>query len=565
MPQQWRFAISSCPVCHPVSVYLRQSRHASFAPAGLGWLTVAGAKSDLPRERRLPGSARRLEDKFVEISDLWWRLGRAMGEDPTADISHAATCGVFGSDFGLMLAWSRMVEDLAAANTDCLVLCDDPWLFRHLAAIPGVHAGPAPPLARVEWRLRLRGVAARVRLAVRLFWSAVRLRPMRCTYRPGAAVVLVYGHPNSTASGHDAYFGALMTKMPAVQRVLHTDCPAWRARQLSADGRTVSLHAWGDPIFALGLIAETWAPRHELRRSPHGWLVRRAAARENSGGGPAMNRWQIHCQGRWLAAVKPRIVAWPWENHAWERALCRQARIVGSQTVGYQHTVIGPHQINYATFSNSDGLGSIPDTVVANGPAYRDEMRAWGIPPARLIVGGAFRFPAAFRNLFDPKGPVFVPLSAIPVIAARQLDAARDIAASGRRVLVKEHPMYPFAFAESDMLRRTNVPLTHQNGLSAVVYATGTSGLEAILAGIPTLRLLCEDRVSIDVLPAALTAVSAECGDLRAALAAVRPPRPVVQTDILAPVDWSLWRSLLDNDPSTKGQDPRKTAERPHA
>jgi hypothetical protein len=267
-----------------------------------------------------------------------------------------------------------------------------------------------------------------------------------------------------------------------------------------------------------------------------------------------MNRWQIHCQDRWLAASKPCVVAWPWENHSWERAFCRQARAVGTRTIGYQHTVIGPHQINYAIFSNPDSLGSIPDTIVADGPAYRNEMQAWGIPPARLIVGGAFRFPPAVGNLFDPAGPVFIPLSAIPAIAARQLDAARIIAASGRRVLVKEHPMYPFAFAESDLLRRTYVPLTRQDGLSAVVYSTGTSGLESILAGIPTLRLLCEDCLSIDVLPTTLAAAPVELENLLNALAAAQPPTSVDQTEIMAAVNWSLWRSLMDHDPSTKGR-----------
>lgn len=543
-----------------MTVYLRQSRHVSSAPSSLTWLTVAGAPCTLPRDQRLPRLAQRLENKFVEIRDLWWQLGRALGEDPSAEISHTAACGAFGSDFGLMLAWGRMIENLAAAKTDCLVLCDDPWLFRHLAEIPGVNAGHAPALAGIKWTLRLRGIAARGRLAIRLFWASIRTRPLRRAYRTSEAAILVYGHPDSTAEGYDVYFGALMAEIPSVQRVLHTDCSATRARELIADGRTASLHAWGDPCFALGLVAETWAPRRELREGPYGWLIRRAAARENGGGGPAMNRWQIHCQVRWLAATKPRAVAWPWENHAWERALCRQARAVGVQTIGYQHTVIGPHQINYAIYSNPDGLGSIPDTIVANGPAYRDEMLAWGIPTARLSIGGAFRFDPAARNLFDPAGPVFIPLSAIPAIASLQLEAARLIAASGRCVLVKEHPMYPFAFAETNMVQRTNVPLMHHSGLSAVVYATGASGLESILAGVPTLRLLSEDRLSIDILPAALAAVPVELEGLLAALAEARPPRPITRTDILAPIDWPLWRALMGNGTSTNGHDLRKTA-----
>jgi hypothetical protein len=543
-----------------VTVYLRQSRHAGSAPAGLSWFAVAGAPGALSRATRVSGLARLLEEKFAEIRPLWWRLGRAMGGDASAEVSHAAACGAFGSDFGLMLAWSRLVEDRAAARNDCLVLCDDPWLFRHLTGIAGVDAGPAPALAGTEWKLRLRGIAARARLAVRLVIAHARTRTLRRAHGPGDTAILVYGHPDSTAAGFDVYFGRLMAEIPHVRRMLHTDCPAPRARELAADGRTASLHAWGDPLFAFGLIAAAWTPRRELREGPYGWLIRRAAARENGGGGPAMNRWQIHCQARWLAAGKPCAVAWPWENHAWERALCRRARAAGVQTVGYQHTVIGPHQINYAIYSNPDGPDSIPDKIVADGPAYRDETLNWGIPAERLVIGGAFRFDLAPRDLFDPNGPVFIPLSAIPAIASLQLEAARVIASSGRPVLVKEHPMYPFAFDESNTLRRTEVPLTRQGGLSAVVYATGTSGLESLLAGVPTLRLLSEDRLSIDVLPAALAAVPVELDGLLAALAHARPPEPIARADILAPVDWTLWRALLGNDGRTNNRVLRKIA-----
>ncbi len=88
----------------------------------------------------------------------------------------------------------------------------------------------------------------------------------------------------------------------------------------------------------------------------------------------------------------PGRVAWPWENFAWERGLCRAARKRGVATIGSQHTVVGPHQINYSTQANADGLASIPDLVVANGPAYKAELSAWGVPEDRLLIGGAFRF-----------------------------------------------------------------------------------------------------------------------------------------------------------------------------
>lgn len=543
-----------------MTVHLRQSRDTSSLPDRLPWLAVTGTPSAQPRETRLPKLARRLEASFVASRQTWWDIGRLMGEDPSAVVSHTAACGTFGSDFGLMLAWSHLVQELVVEQTDCLVLCDDPWLFRHLAQLPGVSAGPAPALGHAWLKLKLRGFISRGRLVLRLIAAWFLTRRLRPAHRPGDTTILVYGHPNSDSRGHDAYFGSLMREHPALKRLLHCDCPPGLARRLAEDGRTASLHAWGSLFFACGLLGAKWTPRRALLEGPLGWLIRRAAAQENGGGGPAMNRWQIHCQGRWLAAAAPRAVLWPWENHAWERALCRQARAAGVKSLGYQHTVIGPHQINYAIHSNPDGLLSIPDTVIADGPAYRDEMAAWGVPEDRLLIGGALRFELPVRQIYDPAGPVFFPLSAVREIAALQLEAARQIAGTGRQVLLKQHPMYPFAFTETQGLRRTETTLVRQKALSAVVYATGTSGLEALLAGLPAFRLLAEDRLSIDVLPTSLTSTPVELGELAAALAHARPPSPTAWTDVLTPADWNLWRALLAGAKHTPTDNMRMTA-----
>ncbi|HEB79970.1 MAG TPA: hypothetical protein ENI79_05805, partial [Rhodospirillales bacterium] len=438
--------------------------------------------ASLERAKKLPKLEIRLEEAFKDCRELWWRLGREMGAAPTAQFAQTPTAAAFGSDFGLMLAWSRLAEEMAAGEDVCLAVCSDPWLFRHLAGLPGVKAGRSPRLWTRALLLRLRGLLARGKTALKAALASWRLKSLKKAHAQGGYVLLVYGHPRSDAKGYDDYFGSLMKDMPRLKRLLHTDCAAARALELSADGRTASLHAWGNPFFALSLPFTAWRPGRVHTHGSHAWLVRRAAARENGGGGPAMNRWQHHCQKRWLARVRPSRVAWPWENHGWERAFCRAARKQGVPTLGYQHTVIGPFQINYSTAANWDGLDSIPDLVVSNGPAYLDELEAWGVPLKRLVIGGALRFKPFEKSLYDGQGPVFVPLSAIPQAAKAQVKAARALAATGRKTLVKEHPMYPLDFEEIPNLTRTKTPLQEQSGLSAVLYSTGTSGLEALLA-----------------------------------------------------------------------------------
>ncbi|MCH8132285.1 MAG: hypothetical protein IIA30_07020, partial [Myxococcales bacterium] len=169
--------------------------------------------------------------------------------------------------------------------------------------------------------------------------------------------------------------------------------------------------------------------------------------------------------------------------------------------------------------------------------------------PWEVVIGGAFRFPRFGGELYDPDGPVFVPLSAIPQAARAQLDVARAVAGKGRRVLVKQHPMYPLAFDEGESLVRAERPLAEQRGLSAVLYTTGTSGLEAVLMGIPAYRLMLDDRIAIDVLPETISscAVTPDTA-VKAVLDRQSPPAPVVWDDILSEPDFGLWKSLLFGD-----------------
>ena len=520
-----------------MSVFLHGSADLPEAGTYGHWLAVTGTAVSLDVARKLPDLGRRLEREFDGIREDWWRLGRELAAEPTGDLAHAPTCAAYGSDFGLMLAWGRLAERLAAESEATLVVCDDPWLFRHIAAMSGVKAGRAPRLCPVLLRLRVRGYLSRMRVAMRAAMATVLPRTR------GKSALLVYGHPRSTADGHDAYFGGLMTEQPALVRLLHTDCPVGRARQLAGDGRTASLHAWGNPWFALTLPFVRWRP------SSGDWLVRRAAEIEGGGGAHAMTRWQRHCQERWLADTKPACIAWPWENHPWERSFVRAARRAGVRTVGYQHTDVGPHQFNMATASNPDGLHSIPDRLLLNGAAYREQLLRWGIPEDRLVIGGAFRIARFGKGHFDPAGPVFVALSAIAAVSTQMMRAVRAATGAGRVFLVKDHPMYPFALEETDDVRRTGKTIPESPGISAVFFGTGTSGIEGVLAGVPTFRLLPDDRVGIDTMPEGLTAVSVTADGLGAALDANPEPPDVTWDDLFSDVDPAVWREELRLSP----------------
>lgn len=533
-------------------VALRYSPDSSPWPTHQFWFAAGPIANPPNSKQRLPNLARRLESAFDAIRDEWWALGRAMAAEPGGDLSHAASCATSPSDFGTMLAWSRLVAEVAAEAPTVVVLCDDPWLFRHLTRLDGVEAGYSPPLWPAEVGLRMRGIAARLKVAVTMAFTSLRLRHQRRNHVAGRSCLLVYGHPRSDADGHDAYFGPLLKDMPALGRLLHTDCSTDRAAALGADGRSAALHAWGNPLFALTLFAVRWRPGRGALQGPNDWLVHRAAALEGSGGAHAMTRWQMHCQHRWLAKVRPSAVVWPWENHPWERDFVRAARVQGARTAGYLHTVVGPHMYNQSPHPNPDGLESIPDLILCNGPGYKADLERLGMPADRLEIGGAFRFQAPLPAASDPEGPIFAALSSNLAAARQMLDAVRAVARHRRQFVVKAHPMYPIDIPENESVRVTDRPLDEQQGLSGVLYCASVVGLEAALAGLPTIRFLTDGGVAMNVLPAAVDLPTADAASLDDAIANLSPPPAIEWGSIFADVDMDRWRRFLagGSDPS---------------
>ncbi|MAI49168.1 MAG: hypothetical protein CMM16_01210 [Rhodospirillaceae bacterium] len=534
-----------------MTILLRQPSNLPPSDRYDQWLAIGGIDPsvlDLPATRMMPNAAGALEHAFEDCRELWWSIGRVLAGQPTAEISHAAACASFGSDFGLMLAWDHLVRSASADRTVTLAVCDDPHLFRHLSEIPGVDAGRRPGV-RVRCLLSgARGLVARVSVGLRVAWAALACRNDRAVCTPGAPALIVYGHPGSRADGYDIYFGDLLARFPDVWRVLHTDCGLKSARELTGGERTVSLHAWGNPLYAIfGLPWMRWrpVPGGPLCRE-YAWLIRRSAVVENSGGGPAINRWQQHCQARWLDAARPRAVAWPWENFSWERALVRAARAKGVVTTGYQHTVIGPHQFNYSVNCNPDGSASVPDKIAADGPAYRQEMIDWGLAEERVVDGGSFRITEPTRHMSPAAdAPVYMALSANLKIANRQMDIARRIAGGGMKVVIKQHPMYPVSFAETENLSRTETSMAEFRKLSCVIYCTGASALDALLAGLPSVRLRFADQVSIDVLPKNIGGAVADTDGIFDFVNNPAKPPEIVWRDMFSPVDYGIWASLL--------------------
>jgi hypothetical protein len=512
-----------------------------FATDALG----AAAAGRLDPDLQLDGIAGRLEAAFEAIIADWWALGRELASEPSAHGSHAAACTPNASELGLMLAWAKIIEARAALAETTLVVCDDPWLYRHAESLAGVIGGNRPPLWRKTVQLQLRGLASRLYHGLRLAWTAFRLRHHAKNFPADARTLLVYGHPQSKADGTDAYFGTLMNEVPGLVRLLHVDAPLAQVRRLAADARNFSLHGFGCPFAALAMIATRWRPNQTQRAGRHGWLVRRQAAIEGANAQALEIRWQTHCQRIWLNRARPKLVAWPWENLNWERALVAEARARGVRTLGYQHATIGRHAANQSLAANTDGLDGLPDAILCTGAAGRDQLLAWGVPAARLEIAGAFRAPPPAAIANDPSAPVFVALPMKHAVAHEIVAALGKVTAPDIRFEVKVHPMTELDFADGANLKRTTRPMTDYPALRAVVFAASTVGLEALLAGLPTLRFMPAATVAIDILSPPADAIAVTAETLETALREAAPPPPLAGEQFFAPVDLPAWRRAL--------------------
>lgn len=506
----------------PMTVFLAHGR----APADktfVGWVAITG-------DNEGPGAPLDLGDALEQARQTaipaYLAICHRLGLDNSAELSHTPSAATNASDFLSMLAWTAVVQDLAAKPDSILVLCSDPWLYRHLRRLPGVFAARPPAVWMVELSLAIRGILARARYVLSaLYGWAISDRPQQSG---SGTWVMSYPHPGQTPD-YDPYFADLPSRL-GLHRILHVDG--------KASAGLLSLNAWGRPWWLPSLLFARWRPSSFWRDN---WLVRRAAALDGSTAQSAAISWQIWCQRRWLADVRPTVVVWPWENHGWERTLVVQARRMGTRSIGYQHTCIGKTEFNHHA-----AIGTVfPDKILCCGPVARDHLLGWGHEPSRLLVAGALRYPATTGPAYDPQAPIFIALPGDRNIAHQMVVAAQTLA---RPVLIRPHPVYDVAVPETEFIRRAVTPLSAQPSVSVVVYAATTLGLEAVIAGLPTIRFIPAGCIALDILPNNISVPAATADGLAKAVRNAVPPPAVNRTDLFAPVDLDVWRiALLGN------------------
>jgi hypothetical protein len=115
-----------------------------------------------------------------------------------------------------------------------------------------------------------------------------------------------------------------------------------------------------------------------------------------------------------------------------------------------------------------------------------------------------------------------------------------------RKFIVKIHPLYPQNIIQTKNITLTNHTIPNQKGLSAVFYGTGTSGLEGLLAGVPTFRFRPDDRVAVNVLPIGVKVDPVSISTLGDALDEATKPVPLDWESVYSPINQALWQEELN-------------------
>ena len=122
------------------------------------------------------------------------------------------------------------------------------------------------------------------------------------------------------------------------------------------------------------------------------------------------------------------------------------------------------------------------------------------------------------------------------------LSAIAGCAETGRQFVVKDHPMSPFGIQPGGHIRKADGPLGEEAAVSAVLYAATSVGLEALMAGLPTLRFRGRSRLALNILPPGVEVPTADLHSLPQALLELHPPAHINRESVFAEADLETWR-----------------------
>jgi hypothetical protein len=207
------------------------------------------------------------------------------------------------------------------------------------------------------------------------------------------------------------------------------------------------------------------------------------------------------------------------ENYSFEKAIIENFGRVdeGTTVIGYQHSSVASNNFSYCLSTSESDQVFLPDIVITNGTYPRELLIQNHYPADRVVVGGALRYvgtadlspPCPNKGRTQKEGYIILTL---PCMLDESIEILEKVYASlgdrPHKIIIKVHPFIP-----EDWLTRavkkpvmdrfvfTREPLNQILPEAALlIYSNSSTCIDALLQGVPVLRILSDRRLDIDPL-----------------------------------------------------------------
>jgi hypothetical protein len=406
------------------------------------------------------------------------------------------------------------------------VVCDAPATAAYLERLLDGTSPQRRPVSR--WRILLGHLPGAVahRAAFVALGAYRRLLASTLLGKPSIGhryAILSFAYGRSFRRGYeDVVFGPLVPWLGAhgyapaiIPLVIPPTSYAGAVRGMRAAGKTFLVpevfEPWGGRILlALSSLLHPPAPLpamifHGMRVEEilvddliRDWKGRRAL--ESRILGESVRRL---CTGRMFEAL-----TYPFENHAWEKAVCSAVRSVSGRTtlIGFQHSTIYSTLLNYFIAPCESTAPFLPHRIVTSGSRAHDLLAHSGYPGGMIRRGGAIRFLRGNEGAAPaPKSGPFTILVAPTVdinesteLIIRVLDACADLPEV--QIVIRCHPDLPFdhiaPLLEQPLPRNATAgpgSMAQLQDAGVLVFASTSVAMEALSMGVPVIQITTMD------------------------------------------------------------------------
>jgi len=219
-----------------------------------------------------------------------------------------------------------------------------------------------------------------------------------------------------------------------------------------------------------------------------------------------------------LKKIKLHTFLFPFEGQSWERLsmLAIKSFSLPIKTIGYAHASLPPYLLSYFYSKEEGAIVPLPDKIITMGKETKDILEKSGNynNETNLIEGCALRYEYVFKKnriAWNKNGTILAALSMDMGYSLGLLKILCDMLAenNGFKVVLRSHPFTPL----KAITRLYDLDLGHKfqisksksfkddlMGSSLVVYVDSTTGLEALMCGVPVVHVDLKEPVSTDPL-----------------------------------------------------------------